>query len=306
MLNGGAAQGSGSSETRKRMLFYRDGTIFDEASRSFDLTDRGLLLGDGLFDTALVLGGKLFRGDAHRERLADAARQLGIEVETGAIRHAMDSLAARGGQGVLRTTVTRGPGPRGLVPRGPQRPTLIASLGPLPETLGFAPLTLDVATIRRNETSPTSRLKTLNYLDAVLAAGAAVAAGFDEALALNCAGRVACATTGNIFVVRGSEIVTPPVAEGVLPGVIRAYILAECGGLERRLDLADVYAADAVFVTSSLKLIAPVSKIGDTHLASIHNDVVAQLQHRLRAVISAECAVVLPSPAASGPVATAG
>jgi branched-chain amino acid aminotransferase len=275
---------------------YLDGEIFTGSVAAFDLGDRGLLLGDGAFDTALVLGGRIFRGAAHLERLVGTARQLGIEVDAKPIARAAESLAARAGQGVLRTNVTRGPGPRGLRPRSPQRPTVFASLAPLPSGVAFAPVTLDVATIRRNETSPTSRLKTLCYLDAVLATGVAAAHGFDEALFLNCAGRVACAATGNIFALRGREIATPPVADGVLPGIIRAFILAECGGVERSLDLSDLVAADAVFVTSSLKLAAPVTRIGESALESHHYPVVRNIQEKLRAVIAAECEFGLPLP----------
>jgi branched-chain amino acid aminotransferase len=278
------------------MWFYRDGEISEQATAPFDLSDRGLLLGDGVFDTAMVLGGRIFRAGAHLERLLAAARALGIDADRGALTRAAEGLAARGGQGILRTTVTRGPGPRGLRPQSPQHPTILASVAPLPAQVAFAPVTLAISAIRRNESSPTSRLKTLSYLDAVLAAGAAAAAGFDEALFLNCAGRVACAASGNIFAVHGREIVTPPVADGVLPGIIRAFVLAECGGVERALDLAELLAADAVFVTSSVKLIAPVTRIGGATLQSDRNQVVTELQTRLRAAISAECGVTLPPP----------
>jgi branched-chain amino acid aminotransferase len=271
------------------MLFYRDGVVFEHATAPFDLTDRGLTLGDGAFDTALVLGGGIFRGAAHHERLLAAARELRIDADADAIRHAAEALSATGGEGVLRTTVTRGPGPRGLRPPSPQRPTVFASLAPLPRNVAFVPVTLAVAPIRRNETSPTSRLKTLNCLDAVLAAAAAANAGFDEALFLNCAGQVACATTGNIFAVRGREIVTPPVADGVLPGIIRGFLLEACGGHERSLGVADLLAADAVVVTSSLKLVAPVTRIGDRALGSSTNEVVRQMQQQLWTAIRAEC-----------------
>jgi len=281
------------------MLFWRDGEIFEQATAPFDLTDRGLLLGDGVFDTALVLGGRIFRGAAHLERLLAAARELGIDTDERAIRRVAEALCTSGKDGVLRTTLTRGPGPRGLRPQSPQRPTIFASLAPFAPAGFFAPLTLTVAAIRRNESSPTSRLKTLSYLDAVLAAGAAAAAGFDEALFLNCAGRVACAAAGNIFLVRGREIVTPPVADGVLPGIIRAFLLKECGGRERSLDVADLLAADAIVVTSSLKLIAPVGRIGDRCFESGTNAVVKQLQQALRTAIGAECGIMLLPPGGS-------
>lgn len=278
------------------MLFTREGAISDQGTQHFDLTDRGLLLGDGVFDTALVLGGRIFRGAAHLERLLAAARELGIDADEHAVRHAAETLVERGGQGVLRTNITRGPGPRGLRPQSPQRPTIFASLAELPAHVAFAPLGLAIASIRRNETSPTSRLKTLNYLDGVLAVGAAAAAGFDEALFLNCVGRVACAAAGNVFAICGGEIATPPVGDGVLPGIVRAFILAECGGVERSLDISELVTADAVVVTSSVKLIAPVTRIGDTALGSSSNKVVREMQESLWAAIRTECGVAPPLP----------
>lgn len=277
-----------------RMLFYRDGQISDRAIAPFDLTDRGLLLGDGVFDTALVLGGRMFRREAHLARFFHTLSELGIDADPKAVRLATEALVARGGEGVLRTTVTRGPGPRGLRPRHPQTPTVFASLSPLPTEAFFAPLTLEVATIRRNETSPTSRLKTLNYLDSIIAASEAVEKGFDEALFLNLAGRVACVAAGNIFALYGREIVTPPVTDGALPGIVRGFILDECGGRERSLDLAGLLAADAIFVTNSLRLIAPIIRVDDTMFGSGTNRTVGELQRRLQKEIGTECGVTLP------------
>jgi branched-chain amino acid aminotransferase len=277
-------------------IFYRDGIVSEQAIAPFDFTDRGLLLGDGVFDTALVLGGRVFRIEAHLDRLFDAARALDIGVAHDEVRRCVATLAARGGRGVLRTNVTRGPGPRGLRPPSTRQPTIFASLAPLSDNVAFASLTLDVAKIRRNESSPTSRFKTLNYLDGVMATAAVAEAGFDEALFLNCSGRVASTATGNLFVTCGGRIVTPPLAEGVLPGIIRAFILAECGGQERPLELAELFSADAVFVTNSVRLVAPVTRIGDTLLASTTDDRVKASRHRLWTAVCDECGISLPLP----------
>lgn len=278
-------------------MIWLGGHIYEGSIAPFDLSDRGLLLGDGVFDTALVLGGRMFRAEAHLDRLFEAARALGIPVDAAAVRRAVSELCERGGQGVLRTTVTRGPGPRGLLPRDARHPTVLASLGPLPTELFFAPLSLAITSIRRNETSPTSRLKTLGYLDAVLAVTEAAAQGCDEALFLDCAGRVACAAAGNVFFVSGQEIVTPPVADGVLPGIVRGLVLAECGGREASLDLETLLAADAIFVTNSVRLVASVVRIGDRVFASEESDVIQRVQVRVRRTIASECSVDLPVPA---------
>lgn len=279
-------------------MFWLNGEILEGPAAPFDLTDRGLLLGDGLFDTSLVLGGTIFRRKAHLDRLFAGLASLGIEADHDAIDRAAADLSQRGEKNVLRISVTRGPGQRGLRPSRPQRPTIFAGLAPLAENIFFAPVSLCLTDIRRNETSPLARLKSLNYLDAVLAAGEAASKGFDEALFLNCAGKVCCAAAGNLFAVFGRDIVTPPVADGILPGILRGLILAELGGREASLTVADIGAADALFVTNSLRLIAPVTRIGDRQMDSATSDIIAGLQQEVWQAIRTECGRDLAFPAA--------
>jgi branched-chain amino acid aminotransferase len=185
---------------------------------------------------------------------------------------------------------------RGLSPRGAQKPTVLASLSPLPRDIFWPRLSMDVADIRRNETSPASRLKALSYLDAILALRAAAARGHDEVLFLNGAGRAACASIGNVFALFGDELATPPLSDGVIPGVIRGFLLDHCGGLnlagrERSLSLEELCAADAVFMTNSLRLIAPVERIGNNAISGKAGKTVEALQRLLRLAIAAECGV---------------
>jgi branched-chain amino acid aminotransferase len=219
---------------------------------------------------------------------------LGIDAEPDVIRWAVAALVPRGDRDILRITVTRGPGLRGLLPRGTQHPTIMASLAPLPPGALFPRLSLDIAAIRRNETSPTSALKTLGYLDAIIAMRDAAAKGHDDALFLNSAGRVACAAVGNIFALFGRQLWTPPLTDGVLPGIMRGFVLAQCGdldltGREASFDLQRLYAADAVFVTNSLRLIAPVARIGNILIKSKGAEKVKELQRLLWRAIAVEC-----------------
>lgn len=236
-----------------------------DAPLPFDSADRGLQLADGVFDTALVLGGRMVWRDAHLERLMRHARQLGFVVDPERLDAAVDGVLAplAGGHGTLRLTATRGPGPRGLAPPAAPRPTILATVAALVPALLFAPMRLHATAIRRNETSPLARVKSLGYGDAVLAAQQARAAGCDDALFRNGAGAVACAGAGNLFAQFGDRLVTPPLAAGVLDGVTRAVLLggARAAGLvpvEAELHLADLHAADALFCTNSLRLVAPV------------------------------------------------
>ena len=241
----------------------------------YDATDRGLLLADGVFDTSLVLGGRMVWRAAHLARLAAHARVLGFEVDPRRLEAAVDGTLATlaGGHGALRLTLTRGPGRRGLAPPAQPRPTILATLAPLPASALFAPLALHPTAIRRNETSPLSRVKSLGYGDAVIAASEALAAGCDDALFLNGAGRVACTGAGNVFALLGDELATPPLADGVLDGVTRTVLMEKAGtiglvAVVRSLALGDIEVADTVICTSSLRLVAPVTAIGYRDLAT--------------------------------------
>ncbi|MFE1602945.1 aminotransferase class IV [Methylobacterium sp. ID0610] len=269
---------------------WLDGRRVEGSVAPFDLADRGLLLGDGVFDTALVLNGRVVFEAAHVARLVGAAAALGFPLDPGAVTTAMRAMAEGQARAALRTTATRGSGPRGLRPPAQPRPTLLATAAPLNPGPAFAPLALHLTAIRRNDTSPASRHKTLGYLDAVLAAEEAARAGCDEALFLNTSGRVACAGTGNLFAVIDGGLVTPPLADGVLAGIVRAWILAQASGLglavaERSLDPGELMHAEALVLTNSLRLIAPVRALGERSFESAEHPVVGRLVGALRAVI---------------------
>ncbi|MCW7544712.1 aminotransferase class IV [Aurantimonas litoralis] len=264
---------------------------FAPAPGAVAANDRGLTLADGVFDTSLVLGGRVFRQEAHLDRLMAAAAGLAIPADRAALELAMTALAERRGDGAIRLTLTRGPGARGLAfPADPQ-PTLIGTTAPLAPGMMFAPLRLQVSKIRRNETSPTARVKSLAYLDSVLANHAARQAGADEALFLNGAGRVACSALANVFTLAGTELVTPPRDDGVLDGIVRGWILDNAGAfglsaVERSLTLPDL-AAGRIVLTNSLRLIAPASLDGPVRPAPP----LRALMEGLCAAIAEECGV---------------
>ncbi len=278
-------------------MLWRDGALAPGTTAPLDHTDRGLTLGDGLFDTALALGGRVAFEEAHIARLVASAATLGIPAEPERIRAALRSLAGQGDRLAIRTTLTRGSGPRGLKPPEDPHPTLFATAAPSTRAVAFAPLRLWPTAIARNDTSPASCLKTLGYGDGVLAAREAAAAGFDEALFCNTRGRVACAGTGNLFALFGTTLVTPPLADGVLAGIVRAEIFAGlaagCGlrAEERSLGLSEFLGAEAVFLTNSLRLLAPVTAIGDKGFPGAGHPAVAGLMAALRARVAQSCGV---------------
>lgn len=275
-------------------MLWHDGRLIEGDVAPFDLRDRGLLIGDGVFDTALALNGRIVFEAEHVARLEAALATLGIPIESARILEAMRAVAAAGATSVVRTTATRGPGPRGLRPPDDPLPTLFATGAPARAGLAFAPLRLATTSIRRNDTSPAASLKVLGYLDAVLAAERAGQDGFDDALFLNTRGRIACAGTANVFVWRDGVLATPPVSEGVLPGVTRAALIAAAGRLgitavEQPLDPSVLDGAEAVFVTNSLRLIAPVTAIDAWTFDSQGHPAFPLLRDALRQAACASC-----------------
>ncbi|MDA8252242.1 MAG: aminotransferase class IV [Rhodospirillales bacterium] len=132
---------------------------------------------------------------------------------------------------------------------------------PLPPPAGPASAITCTVT-RRNEMSPLSRIKSLNFLDSVLARQEAAARNADEALLLNTHGRLAEASAANVFVLRGNALLTPPLAHGALPGIMREMLIERCGATEAPLFVGDIFAADASFLSSSLGLRSLVSLDG--------------------------------------------
>lgn len=268
----------------------------------FDPSDRGLLLGDGVFDTALVLNGRMVWRDAHVARLEAACESLGFPVARTRLDAAIAAVLARCHEGSIRLTLTRGPGPRGLAPPAEPHPTVIAA-GHAGKPAYWGALRLATAATRRNETSPLSKLKSLGYADAVLAQGQARAAGADEALFLNTRGNVASSAVANVFAVIESDLVTSPSSEGVLPGIARAALrgCARDLGLtpiERPLAPRELGGARAVWLTNSLRLLTVAIELDGQPLASdarLARDARAALASRVVAEAGLSAGDLLPS-----------
>ncbi|MDZ4737851.1 MAG: aminotransferase class IV [Rhodospirillaceae bacterium] len=233
-----------------------------------DSADRGFLLGDGVFDSLTAFNGVAFEGDRHLARLASHADAIGIELDEASVRTGWQQVLTESvfTAAILRTTVTRGVATRGLWPSATTGPTIVVTASPWSPKNIESEATLITSDIRRNEKAPTSQLKSIGYLDNILAAREARARGADDALLLNTAGAVACTTIANIFLMRGSRLVTPPVGDGVLAGVMRGLVLeraSECGlePAEESLSREVLNSADLLFVTNSVRLLIPVGAL---------------------------------------------
>ena len=253
---------------------HLNGQLIESSAARIDPADRGLLLADGLFETLRVYGGRAFQIDAHLARLAAGAAALDIPIPpAGDLAQAVaETLSANGDrEASLRITLTRGVGQRGLLPPADPTPTVMIASHPLVAPAPGA-MAAHISTIRRNEHSPLSRLKSLAYLDNVLALREAAAAGCEEALMLNTAGRLAGGGRSNLFLVLKGELVTPPPSEGVLAGIARQTILglAAATGMPSReapLSLADIEQASEALISNSLLEVRPLSRIGSSTFA---------------------------------------
>jgi branched-chain amino acid aminotransferase len=249
--------------------------------------DRGLQYGDGVFDTMTVRSGRPLLFERHMARLAAAAELIGIEVDTTAFEAVVLDLLRdlKKRDAIVRTTLTRGIAPRGLWPANSEEPTILSVAQPWELSLVGQPARLSIASAPRNERSMLSRIKSLAYLDNVLAAREAAEAGADDALFLNTRGHVACTTIANLFAVHGHRLATPRLEDGCLDGVMRGFVLEEAAAFglvvdELPLRLDDVLGADAVFLTNSVRLLRPVTALGGR--AYVEAPVVAHLLHHLR------------------------
>jgi branched-chain amino acid aminotransferase len=240
---------------------WLNGRLLAAEAARIDPADRGFTLGDGLFETIRVRDGAAVWLDRHLARLAEGSAVLGIPArfDDAALAEACAAVIAAEGiaAGVLRLTVSRGVGPRGVLPPAAPAPTvLIAGHAGLPPQ---GPVALVVARgTCRNQASPLSRVKSLNYLDAVLARREAAERGADDAVMLNTAGRVAETTIANLFARIDGVWATPPVAEGALPGIMRAEVLVRLEAQERPLTVADLRRAEALLLTNALSIRAAV------------------------------------------------
>ena len=251
---------------------YLDGSYLPAAEARLAAADAGLLYSRGLFETFRARRGAVYRLEDHLGRLRSGARLLGIvppDALTG-LAEIVRELARRCGIDDARVRLTLTAGPEG------GQPSLLIQVRAAmdyPESLYQRGVSAVVAAVRRNERSPLSRVKSLNYLDNILAREWAQATGADAAILLNTRGLLTEASTSNLFVIREGELLTPPVEDGALPGVTRGAVLelARDAGIavrEKSLTLGDLRMADEAFLTNAVMGVMPLvsvdgARVGD-------------------------------------------
>lgn len=263
------------------MKIYIDGEFFDQSTAKISVFDHGLLYGDGVFEGIRYYNGRVFKLDEHIRRLFDSARAIALEIPMSAEEMAKAVLRTirenEMQDGYVRLLVTRGVGTLGLSPFTCKRPAVViiaAKIALYPEecyTRGLKLITC--ATRRPAPASLSPQVKSLNYLNNVMAKVEAIQAGAEEGLMLNEQGYVAECTGDNIFIVKDGRILTPPITAGALGGITRAAIF-EIGAalgievLEQQMTRYEIFTADECFLTGSAAEVVPVvtldeRKIGD-------------------------------------------
>jgi branched-chain amino acid aminotransferase len=251
-----------------------DGKLVEGSEACVPVTDHGLLYGDGIFEGIRVFGNRVFRLDRHLARFDAVARAVGLELPGGIERIrriVLDTVRAHGGpDAYVRLIATRGDGPLGVDPTlcaSPRILCLVDCVAIYPEEKLQRGIDLVTSSLRRPPPDALDpRVKSLNYLNNVLATLEARQRGADDALLLNHAGMVAEASVANIFVHRDGELLTPPPTDGALEGITRATVLELAGAQgiparERSLGRFDLFAADEAFLTGSGAGIVPVRSL---------------------------------------------
>jgi branched-chain amino acid aminotransferase len=273
-------------------LVYVDGEYFPKSEAKISVFDHGYLYGDGVFEGIRAYSGRIFRLEQHIERLYDSARALALEppvspdelmrltAETVRVNELTDAY--------IRLVVSRGKGDLGLDPRKCPVPTIVIiadSIQLYPEHYYAQGLEVITVATRRNHTTALSpKVKSLNYLNNIMAKIELNRAGMPEGLMLNAEGYVAEATGDNVFLVKRGKLYTPPEYAGLLVGITREAVmeLAAQRGYEvqeRLFTLYDVYCAEEAFLTGTAAEVIPVVKIdgrpiGEGQVGSITKELI--------------------------------
>lgn len=260
---------------------WLDGSIVDESEAKISVFDHGILYGDGIFEGIRFYEGRVFRLTEHIERLFLSAKAILLKLPwtvEEVCEYTLDTIRANGlKDGYIRLVITRGVGDLGLNPYLCEVPSMfiIASgITLYPDELYENGLEVVTCSTRRpTPASLSPQVKSLNYLNNVMAKVEALKAGAKEGLMLNEQGYVAECTGDNVFIVKKGEVITPPVSDGSLDGITRQVIFDLCGELgiairEASLTRYDIYTADESFLTGTAAETIPMVMLDEREIGN--------------------------------------
>lgn len=285
------------------MKIWMDGQLVDREQAAVSVFDHGVLYGDGVFEGIRIYNGRIFQCTAHMDRLFESAEKIRLAIpysKQGLVGAMNECIGANGltGSGYIRLVVTRGAGTLGLHPFMCPRPCVFIIADQIqlypPELYETG---MGVIIAKRRRISPTMldpSVKSLNYVNNILAKIEAIDVGLLEAIMLNDKGNVSECTGDNIFIIKDGAVITPPVTAGILIGVTRGVAIRLAGELgievvERDMKPDELKAADEIFLTGTAAEIMAVTKVDETVIGSgSAGPVTTKLLEAFRAFIETE------------------
>lgn len=263
------------------MKIYIDGTLHEESEAKVSVLDHGLLYGDGIFEGIRFYNRRVFRLEEHLRRLWDSARSILLNIpftEEEMTAAVLETCGANElDDGYIRLVVTRGKGAMGLSPYSCPKGSVIVIVCAIKlysEEAYRAGLTMATCATRRPRHDILSpQVKSLNYLNNIMAKVEAIQAGAEEGIMLNERGLVAECTGDNVFVVRDGAITTPPISSGALDGITRAVVFEAARDLgismrEAEVSRHDIYTADECFLTGTAAEVIAATKLDQRVIGS--------------------------------------
>jgi len=259
----------------KELVVYVDGQWFPKSKASISVFDHGLLYGDGVFEGIRVYNGVIFQFKEHLDRLYSSAKSVKLNIPlppqdmTEAVKETLKRNSLK--DAYIRLVVTRGAGDLGVDPRKCKKSSVIIITESVDPSFGIVTkqtgISVIISSVRRDAVDATTHeIKSLNYLNSVMAKLEAADSGAEDSLMLDRNGFVSEATTTNLFIAKDGDLLTPPSTAGILPGVTRKRTIAlakELGYrvIEKGITPYDVTSADEAFLTGTLSEIVPVVKV---------------------------------------------
>ena len=259
----------------RELLIYIDGKFYPESEAKISVFDHGFLYGDGVFEGIRSYNGVVFKLKEHIDRLYNSAKAIMLDIpmtKDEMIEAVLETLRKNGlKDAYIRLVVTRGKGDLGLDPRKCPKPSVIIIAVPLlqlyDEKVRERGMSMIVSWVRRDSVDATTHeIKSLNYLNSILAKIEANNAGADEAIILDPNGFICEATGENIFIVKDGKLFTPPSTSGTLPGITASVIkeIAQKLGyqvIEKGITVTELYCADEAFLTGTAAEVMPIREV---------------------------------------------